>query len=277
MQKIDAHQHFWHYHPVSHSWINDAMAVLKNDFMPSDIEPILKKNGIDGCISVQAEQSEAETEFLLSLANQHSFIKGVVGWVDLASDNIEDRLAYYSQFSKIKGFRHILQDEKDRAFMLTPAFKNGISKLKKFDFSYDILIHEDQLKYTLDFVQAFPDQRFVIDHIAKPQIKNQKIVDWKSQLAAIAKHENVCCKVSGMVTEADWTEWVISDFKPYLDVVFESFGTKRVMYGSDWPVCLLAANYEQMKEVADNYIQQLSENEQRLFYADNAINFYQLQ
>jgi len=276
MPKIDAHQHFWIFDPVRDSWINDDMSVIQRDFLPAHLEPVLQANGMDGCVAVQADQSEVQNDFLLKFADEHTFIKGVVGWVDLRADNIEQRLEHYSGFEKIKGFRHVLQGEEDRALMLKPAFMNGISKLSKYGFTYDILIFPDQLQYVPEFVSAFPDQKFVIDHIAKPYIKDKKIQDWAGEMKKVAEQENVYCKVSGMVTEADWNGWEPEDFTPYLDVVFNAFGTGRVMFGSDWPVCLVAAEYGEMKNILDEYTSSLSATEQAGFWGDNAVKFYNL-
>lgn len=276
MLRIDSHQHFWKFDPVRDSWINDDMSVIQKDFLPADLDPLLKQNGFDGCVTVQSDQSEAENEFQLNNAIQHDFIKGVVGWVDLCSPQVEERLAYYSQFSKMKGFRHVLQGENDRAFMLQPAFMNGIHLLKKYHFTYDILIFPDQFRHTREFVKAFPEQPFVIDHIAKPYIKGKKINEWKKDMEAIAAHENVCCKVSGMVTEADWKQWKAEDFKPYIDAVVTAFGINRIMYGSDWPVCLVAASYEKMLGIVKDHFASFTQNEQELFFGGNAITFYNL-
>ncbi len=276
MLRIDSHQHFWKFDPVRDSWINDDMSVIQKDFLPADLDPLLKQNGFDGCVTVQSDQSEAENEFQLNNAIQHDFIKGVVGWVDLCSPQVEERLAYYSQFSKMKGFRHVLQGEKNRAFMLQPVFMNGIRLLKKYHFTYDILIFPDQLKHALKFVKAFPDQPFVIDHIAKPYIKNKKTDEWRKDMEAIAEHENVHCKISGMVTEADWKQWKAEDFKPYIDAVVTAFGINRIMYGSDWPVCLVAASYEKMLGIVKDHFASFTQNEQELFFGGNAITFYNL-
>jgi L-fuconolactonase len=252
------------------------MSAIRKDFLPKDFEPILKQNGISGSVLVQVDQTETENDFQLKNAEENDFIKGVVGWVDLQSNNVEERLEFYKQYKKMKGFRHILQGEADRALMLKPAFMNGIRKLKKFDYTYDILIYTDQLKYTKEFVAAFPDQLFVIDHLAKPNIKEQKIDEWKKDIEAVAQHENVYCKISGMVTEADWHNWKKEDFKPYLDVVVKAFGTDRIMYGSDYPVYLVAATYEQMKSIVDGYFSSFSKDEQEKFFGKNVINFYKL-
>jgi L-fuconolactonase len=276
MPKIDAHQHFWIFDPVRDSWINDDMSVIQRDFLPGDLEPVLQANGIDGCVAVQADQSEMQNDFLLDLADYNPFIKGIVGWVDLRAENVEERLEYYSTFGAMKGFRHVLQGEEDRALMLKPAFKNGISKLSKYGFTYDILIFPDQLQYVSEFVSAFPDTRFVIDHIAKPYIKDKKIDDWAEDIRKVAQHENLYCKVSGMITEADWKNHKPADFIPYMDVVFEAFGADRLMFGSDWPVCQVAANYTEMKSIVEQYTIALSATEQANFWGDNAIKFYNL-
>jgi L-fuconolactonase len=276
MLRIDSHQHFWKYDPLRDSWITEDMSVIQKDFLPLDLKPILKHHGFDGCVVVQSDQSEDENEFQLNNAAQHDFIKGVVGWVDLKSPSVEKQLEYYSQFKKMKGFRHVLQGEKDRAFMLQPAFMKGISLLTKYNFTYDILIFPDQLKHTLDFVKAFPDQPFIIDHLAKPYIKDKKIDEWKKDTKAVAKCKNVYCKVSGMVTEADWKQWKKEDFTPYLDVVTEAFGIDRLLFGSDWPACLPAASYEKVFEIVKDYFSSFTKNEQELFFGGNAISFYNL-
>jgi len=274
--RIDSHQHFWMYEKQQHAWINDAMHIIQKNFMPADLQPVLKKNNIDGCVLVQVDQTEDENIFQLKNASGYDFIKGVVGWVDLQAMDIGERLQHYQQFKKMKGFRHILQDEKDRALMLRPAFKRGIGLLNAYNFTYDILILPDQLQYTRELVKSFPDQRFVIDHIAKPDIKNKKINDWEKDMRALASYKNVYCKISGMVTEADWHHWNIKDFFPYLDIIVQTFGTKRIMFGSDWPVCLVAASYEQMMAIVQEYFSSFSENEQNDFFANNAIKFYNL-
>jgi L-fuconolactonase len=272
---IDAHQHFWKFDPVRDSWITDEMKVIQRDFMPNDLEPILKANSVTGTVIVQSDQSEAENEFQLKNA-ENNFIKGVVGWVDVQSENVEERLEYYHQFNKMKGFRHVLQGEADRALMLKPNFKRGIRLLNKYNYTYDILIYPDQLKYIPSFVAMFPHQKFVIDHIAKPYIKDKKIDEWKDEIKAVAQYENVFCKVSGMVTEADCKAWKHEDFLPYLDVVVEAFGMDRIMYGSDWPVCLCAASYAEVLNITKQYFSSVSVDEQNKFYSKNAISFYHL-
>jgi L-fuconolactonase len=274
--RIDAHQHFWQYEPVRDAWINQEMAVIQRDFLPTDLQPLLTRNGLDGCVVVQSDQSEAENEFQLANATQHSFIKGVVGWVDLQAANVTERLNYYRQFEKLKGFRHVLQGEANRALMLTPDFRRGIAALEPLNFTYDLLIFPDQLAYSQELVAAFPNQRFVLDHIAKPDIKGQQIDKWAADLKALAAHENVWCKVSGMVTEARWQAWQSCDFQPYLDTVFEAFGTSRVMFGSDWPVCEVAGGYDAVVQLAQDYLAGFSTHEQDLFWGETAAAFYSL-
>lgn len=276
MKRIDSHQHFWHFDPVRDSWISDDMQTIRRDFMPQDLAPVLLENNIDGCVAVQADQSEEQNAFLLELAAANPIIKGVVGWVDLRAENIEDSLSFYQQYDKMKGFRHVLQGETDRALMLKPDFKRGISHLEKLNFTYDILIYPDQLTFAEELVRTFPNQQFVVDHIAKPNIKEKKSDDWKTGIEALARHENVYCKVSGMVTEADFLNWQAEDFTSYFDVVFEAFGVQRLMFGSDWPVCEVAGGYKKVVKLAHNYVAKLSENEQQLFWGQTAINFYKL-
>jgi len=274
--KIDAHQHFWQYDPVRDAWINSEMAVIQRSFGPTDLEPLLDRNGFAGCVVVQSDQSEKENEFQLANAAQYSFIKGVVGWVDLQTDNVGERLAYYSEFDKLKGFRHVLQGETNRALMLESNFQRGIAALQQHSFTYDLLIFPDQLGYARELVANFPNQPFVLDHIAKPNIKAKQLDDWGKDLRALAAHENVWCKVSGMVTEADWQTWHPQDFQPYLEVVFEAFGPTRVLFGSDWPVCEVAGGYDAVVDLVQQYVATLSAHEQALFWGENATAFYKL-
>jgi len=276
MLKIDAHQHFWKYHPVKDAWITDDLKVIKRDLLPNEVASVLAQNSITGCVAVQADQSEAENQFLLGMAAEHAFIKGIVGWVDFKADNIAERLQYYSHTKLMKGFRHILQAEPEPDFMLNPQFMKGISLLSNHHFSYDILIKPGHLPYATQFATAFPNQRFVLDHLAKPFIKDKKIEGWQQDIYALAACENVSCKISGMVTEADWANWKAEDFTPYLDVVFNAFGAKRVMFGSDWPVCNLAGGYKGVLSIVETYVAKLSQNEQELFWGKNASVFYGL-
>ncbi len=274
--RIDSHQHFWRYNPARHVWISEAMGSLKTDFLPEDLRPHLNACALDGCVAVQADQSEDENAFLLDLAAENDFIRGIVGWVDLGAANVDERLAHYRQFPQIKGFRHVLHDEPEREFMLRPAFRRGISRLEKYGYTYDLLIFVEHLAPSLALVQEFPDQPFVIDHIAKPGLNPAMVDEWKNGLAKLAAHENVCCKISGLVTEADWQKWQPADFRPYLDTVLDLFGIDRVLYGSDWPVCTLAGSYEAVYGLAVDYFSGFSEAEQGKFFGGNATRFYRL-
>lgn len=274
--RIDAHQHFWNYDPAKHIWMNEQMGALKTDYLPSDLEPLLKNCGLDGCVAVQANQAEVENEFLLDLANQFDFIKGIVGWVDLQPYDVVERLSYYQQFPKIKGFRHVIHDEPDIDFMHRAAFMSGLLQLKSFNYTYDLLIFPKHLPNTIELLKVFNQQLFVIDHIAKPNIKNGEIDTWKKHLKEVASFENVYCKISGMVTEADWSAWKKADFTKYLDAVVEAFGINRIMYGSDWPVCTLAAPYEAQFSIVKDYFSSFSRTEQDNFFGGNASKFYKI-
>ena len=274
--KIDAHQHFWQFDAVRDNWINEDMAILKKDFLPAELQNLLNKNGMDGSVVVQSDQSEKENEFQFKNAEENDFIRGVIGWVDMQSPDLEDRLSYYQQFKKLKGFRHLLQGETQRNLMLEPSFKRGIGLLNKYGFAFDLLVLPDQLKYVKELVSTFPDQLFVINHLAKPFIKNKDIASWKKDMTALAPYKNLYCKISGMVTEADLKNWKHEDLIPYMDVVVETFGTNRLMFGSDWPVCLLAATYQQNKNITDEYFSTFSITEQEAFFGKNATDFYKL-
>jgi len=273
--RIDAHQHFWKFDPVRDSWIDHTMQKIQKDFLPEDLLWLLTENNFEGCVAVQASQSEEETKFLVELAKNNDFIKGVVGWADLCSKNIAERLGYFSIQEKIKGFRHVVQGEPDD-FMLRKDFRNGIAALKQYNYTYDILIFHRQLPATINLIQTFPDQAFVIDHIAKPDIKSGDILSWKKGIEEIAKHENVLCKISGMVTEADWNLWKADDLKPYLDVVFDNFSIDKLMFGSDWPVCNVAADYTTVVKTLENYISHFSIEDQNKIWYQNAKLFYKL-
>jgi len=273
---IDAHQHFWRYNPERHGWITDDMAAIRRDFLPKELEQIYRHNDIDGCVAVQVEQTEAENEYFLGFSRQHDFIKGIVGWVDLRAANIKERLDYYSEENKIKGFRHIVQGESDPKFLLGQDFCRGIGYLSSYHFTYDILVYHHQLPQVEPFVVKFPNQSFMIDHIAKPAIAKGEIKEWSAHMRAIANHENVYCKLSGIVTEADVDSWTYDDIAPYIDVVLECFGPLRLVYGSDWPVCLVAASYEEQFGVVQKAIDKLSAAEKKQILGENAIRFYHL-
>lgn len=274
--RIDSHQHFWHFDPVRDSWITDQMEVIRRDFLPQDLEFILQRNKLDGCIAVQADQSPSETEFLVRLAHQHPFIKGVVGWVDLRASNIDELLSTYQQESVIKGFRHIVEGESDPEFLIRDNFQNGLSRLSQYGFTYDLLIRPRHYASTLICVANHPDQRFILDHIAKPPIKSQEFFEWASFISALAEYPNVYCKVSGLATEADWSGWKLDHFSQYLNHVFLCFGKERIMFGSDWPVCLLAASYEDNLAIVGSRLDDFTSAEKEAFWGLNAVKAYNL-
>jgi len=276
MLRIDAHQHFWKYDPVKDRWITDEMKVLRNNFLPADLKTILQENKIDGCVAIQADQSEEETKFLLELAQKNDFIAGVVGWIDFRSPNLKKKLQLLASCVKLKGFRHILQSESQRDCMLREEFKNGVAQLAHFNYTYDFLIYPDQLPYSLLLSQQFPEQKFVVDHLAKPFIKFKKKDEWANDITQIARCKNVYCKLSGFITEADWTDWTEEEFYPYFDIVVNAFGTDRVMFGSDWPVCLLGGSYEEVVGIVNQYFSSFTMDEKEKVFAKIAIQFYNL-
>lgn len=276
MSRIDSHQHFWHYAPDTHDWITDDMPELRRDFLPADLQPHLDRHQLDGCVAVQATPSEQETDFLLELAQQHRFVRGVVGWVDLQDEAVESRLAYYTSFPPLVGIRHLVQGEADEHFLLRPAFLRGVRLLQQHNLAYDILIYEQQLLATLQFVAQLPEARLVLDHIAKPKIAQRERSPWQENIRSLADYPQVYCKLSGMVTEAHWQNWRYEDLVPYLDVVTEAFGPDRLMFGSDWPVCLLAASYQEVMGLMDRYFANFSTQEKEKIYGQNAVDFYRL-
>ena len=273
--RIDSHQHFWKYTPQDYPWIDQSMEKIRQNHLPEDLKPHLDAHGIDGCITVQCCHSESESDFLLDLADQHDFIKGVVGWVDLRADDVEQKLEHYSGNPNFKGVRHVAQSE-PKGFLLDSKFIRGITALTQYNLTYDVLIFPHQLKEALDFVRLNPKQAFVIDHLAKPYIKNGLIDDWKVDMQKIAKMPNVSCKVSGMVTEADWSNWTVESFFPYLDVLLNVFGIDRVMFGSDWPVCNVAARYDQVIEIVEMYGANFTNDEKSKLFGLNAKSFYNI-
>lgn len=273
--KIDAHQHFWRYNPAEHVWMTDQMASIRRDFLPPDLEPLLHRLGFDGCVAVQARQNLEETRWLLELAGRYDFIRGVVGWVDLRSPELESQLRHFAANPKLVGVRHIVQDEPDDQFMLRDDFRRGIAHLGHFNLAYDVLIYPRQLPAASRLVHAFPQQRFVLDHIAKPPIAAGTMEPWATGLRELAQAPNLYCKLSGMVTEARWQSWHPDDFRPYLDVVFEAFGPARLMIGSDWPVCTLSAGYEAAMSIVLDSIAQLPAAQKDDILGGNCARFYQ--
>jgi L-fuconolactonase len=272
--RLDAHQHFWRYSPTEHTWMTDKMGALKHDFLPTDLEPLLKSIHFDGCIAVQARQSLAETEWLLALAEGHPFITGVVGWVDLQSETLSEQLRRFSRHPKLAGVRHVLHDEPDDHFMLGPQFRRGIAQLREFGLTYDLLLFPKHLPVAAQLVEEFPQQPFVVDHIAKPGIDAGVISPWQEDLRRLAKFPNVFCKLSGMVTEARWKQWRPGDFQRYLDVVVEAFGASRLMIGSDWPVCILAGDYAAVMHIVIDYVKQFPPHTQAAILGENCAGFY---
>ena len=272
---IDSHQHFWNYDSVRDSWIDDSMSIIRKNFLPKDLEPILNENGVDGCIAVQADQSEIETQFLINCARSNSFIKGVVGWIDLTSDNIDNRLEHFSINPCFKGLRHIVQAEK-KNYLLRKDVQHGISKLKKYNLTFDLLIYPHQIMNAVELVKKFPDQTFILDHIAKPNISKPISNEWKYGIKLLSENHNVSCKISGMVTETQNFKFNNNDFIPFLDVIFNCFGTERIMFGSDWPVCLVAASYNQTIKIIHNYLENCSKKIIDNIMGTNAIKIYNL-
>ena len=274
--RIDAHQHFWRYDPREYGWIDDSMAALRRDFLPADLKPELERNGFQGCVAVQARQTLDETTWLLELAEHAPFILGVVGWVDLRSPQLRFELESLAGKSKLVGVRHIVQSEPDERFLLQPNFLRGIAMLEEFDLAYDILIYTKHLPVAAEFVARFPRQRFVLDHLAKPPIKRGAVDTWARGIRELAANPNVYAKVSGLVTEADWQAWKPEDMRPYLDVAFQRFGPKRLMIGSDWPVCMVAGSYSRVMDVVKDYLGKYAAEEREAVLGGNAAKFWKL-
>jgi L-fuconolactonase len=274
--RIDAHQHFWRYNEREYGWIDDSMEALRRDFLPDDLKPELECNGFQGCVAVQARQTLEETRWLLELAERVPFIFGVVGWVDLRSPRLRFELESLAKNPKLVGVRHIVQSEPDARFLLQPRFLRGIAMLEEFDLAYDILIYTRHLRVAAEFVARFPRQRFVLDHLAKPPIKSGAIDVWEPGIRELAAFPNVYCKVSGLVTEADWHAWKPEDLRPYLDVASKYFGPGRLMIGSDWPVCTVAGSYSQIMDVVKDYLRRFSAEERDAVLGGNATSFWRL-
>lgn len=275
MQIIDSHQHFWKFDPGEYDWIDDSMSILKQDYLPQDLEIIYKENTIQGCVTVQASSTETETHRMLDFAENNDFIKGVVGWVNLIDKNAYERLAVFKENPKFKGVRHVLQSE-EPGYMENAEFLKGLSHLHSLNLTYDLLIYPKHLFTAHQLIQKLPEQKFVIDHLAKPFIKSQQFTNWKDLLQNFRDHKNVYCKISGMVTEADWKNWRYKDFIPVLEVVTDVFGPDRLMYGSDWPVCLCAASYKNVLDIVKTFTNNWTASEKEKIFSKNAISFYNL-
>lgn len=274
--RLDSHQHFWNYDPAQHVWMTDAMAVLRRNYLPGDLKPLLDASGFDGTIAVQARQMVEETEWLLKLADENDFIKGVVGWVDLRSPKLREQLEQFSKHPKLRGVRHVVHDEPDDHFMLRPEFRRGIAQLQEFGLTYDLLLFPKHLPVAVELVREFPNQPFVLDHIAKPAIRDGRVSPWQEDLKRLAEFPNVWCKLSGLVTEAKWRQWQAQDFHRYLDIVIAAFGTERVMVGSDWPVCTLSGDYGSTMKIVMDYLQKFPNDVREGILGGNCARFYGL-
>jgi L-fuconolactonase len=274
--RLDSHQHFWHYGPSEYTWMTEQMPELKQDFLPRDLQPLLAGIHFDGCVAVQARQHLEETRWLLELAEKHTFIKGVVGWLDLCSDQLLGQLERFARHPKLAGVRHVVHDEPDDNFMLRPEFRRGIAQLRAFDLTYDLLLFPKHLAVAALLVEEFPQQPFVLDHIAKPRIADGAVSPWREALQQLAKFPNVSCKLSGMVTEARWKQWEPADFHRYLDIVLEAFGAGRLMIGSDWPVCTLSGPYQEVMKIVIDYVHRLPAEAQAAILGENCARFYHI-
>ena len=274
--RIDAHHHFWCYDPAEYDWIDDSMPALRRDFLPADLQSEIAAVGIDGVISVQARQSLAETHWLLEQAAEHDFIKAVVGWVPLVAPNVKEVLGELAYAKSFKAVRHVVQDEPDDQFLLRDDFNRGIDALAEFWLAYDILIFERHLPQAIEFVDRHPYQRFVVDHLAKPRVKAGELEPWATNLRRLAERENVYCKLSGLATEADWSNWSEDQLRPYLDTALEAFGPQRLMFGTDWPVCLLATGYRSWYDIVQRFAARLSPDEQDCIFGGTACEAYRL-
>lgn len=274
--KVDAHQHFWKYNPLKHQWITEEMGVLRKDFGPAELVPLLQQAGIDGSIAVQADETEDETSFLLDLSSQHDFIKSVVGWTDLKRPDAEETIIQHAHSPKLAGFRSIMQGAEDQAYLSHSLFTKNVRLLSQYDLSYDLLVYHKQLDALIRFVDKLPDNRLILDHLGKPDIKNSQIKAWKKNMKTLSEHPKLYCKFSGMITEADHHQWRYEDLQPYLEIAAEYFGLERICFGSDWPVCLLAGSFHQVVGVAEKFAQQLSQVQREQLFGLNALTFYKI-
>jgi len=274
--RIDAHQHFWSYSAAEYPWIGKGMERLAHDHLPEDLAPLAAASGVGGTVAVQARQSLEESRWLLELADANPLIRGVVGWVDLRSTHVEDQLREFAERPQFVGVRHVVQDEPDRRFLLGESFLHGIRQLARYGLTYDLLLYPQQLSAAVEFVGLFPEQPFVLDHLAKPRIKAGELEPWRRDFKALAAHEHVCCKLSGLVTEAAWQGWKRTEFTPYLEVALEAFGSERLLFGSDWPVCTLAAEYADVVGIVTDFLGGLAEAEREAILGGNATRFYSL-
>lgn len=272
---IDSHVHFWKFDPIRDAWITNEMTAIRKDFLPKDFSFYLNKNQVEGCIAVQADQSDEETSFLVDLAKENPFIKGIVGWVDLTSEKLEESLQKYQSEKLIKGFRHIAEGE-EMGFLLQENVLNGIEKLHQFNYTFDILLRQHQLLNAVKLSEKLPDQSFILDHCGKPDLKTNDLKDWKLNISELAKNPNIYCKISGLLTQGNLNLIDEKSIFEILDFIFSQFGTQRLVFGSDWPVMLLGGNYALWLELISKYLAQFSKEEQRLFFSGNTVTFYNL-
>jgi len=276
MHILDAHVHFWRFDPARDSWITDDMSVIRKDFLPEQLAEEFKRNDVTGCIAVQADQSEQEHNFLLELAAGHDLIKGVVGWIDLSHRDVSKKIASYSSTKKLVGFRNIIQGEPDERYFTNKDFREGMNLLSPLGYTYDVLIYHNQLPSAIAFTEKYPDQSFMLDHIAKPDIKNGQWKKWREDIRDLSRNPNMFCKLSGVITEADWSVWTYDSLVPYLETVAEYFGTDRLCFGSDWPVSLVAGGYSEVLQVIRKFLIQVSEDEKEKVLSGNTERFYKL-
>ena len=274
--RIDAHQHFWKYDAAEYTWIDDSMAALKRDFLPDESAREMARVGFDACVAVQARQTLDETRWLLGLAAEHPSIAGVVGWVDLQADNVRDQLAALAGHQRLVGIRHIAQSEPDDRFLLRPQVVRGIRLLADFGLGFDILIYRRQLGSAAELAGRLPSQRFVLDHLAKPDLRSGEIDEWERDIRRLAAQPNVFAKLSGLVTEASWAQWTSDQIRPYLDVAFDAFGWNRLMIGSDWPVCTVSADYARTMNIVIDYVAARPDHERDAVLGGNARRFWNL-
>ncbi len=274
--KIDAHHHYWVYSAEEYGWIGDRMAAIRRSFLPEDLRPAIAAAGVDGVVTVQARQSLAETDWLLDLAAKTDFMRGVVGWVPLQDAGVGVHLERYAAHPKFRAVRHVVQGEPSDRFLQGTTFNQGIALLKRWNLVYDLLIVERQLPQTIEFVDRHPDQVFVLDHIAKPRIATNELEPWAARIRDLARRPNVYCKLSGIVTEADFATWTEGQLRPYMDTVLEAFGPRRLMFGSDWPVCLVACDYVRWHRLVSWFVGQLSPDEQARVLGGTAVEAYSL-
>ena len=274
--RIDAHQHFWNYDPIRHGWIDDSMNVIRKNFLPIDLAKELASNGIDGSIAVQVDEKEAENDFLLKLAEENEIIKGIVGWIDLKSPLAEESMRHWKKYKKMKGFRCIMQGKSDELYLKNDQFISQVKKLATYEFTYDLLVYHDQLPSLIRFVEKLPDNKMILDHLGKPDIKNKELKNWKENINTLAQHPGIYCKLSGLVTEANHNNWSYDDLNPYLEIASEAFGTDRICFGTDWPVCLVAGSYSEVVGVIEKFSSQLNNSEKDKLFGGNTMKFYNL-